>query len=53
MPDFEVHIDRDGRTLLVGLARSNRVRRKEVIGFEYADSWLDEPEGFAIEPLLG
>ncbi|PTX95855.1 type II toxin-antitoxin system HipA family toxin [Spartobacteria bacterium LR76] len=53
MPDFEVHIDRDGRTLLVGLARSNRVRGKEVIGFEYADSWLDDPESFAIEPSLG
>lgn len=53
MPDFEVHIDRDGRTHLVGLARSNRVRGKEVIGFEYAASWLNDPEGFAIEPSLG
>jgi len=53
MPDFEVHIDRGGRTHLVGLARSNRVRGKEVIGFEYADSWLNDPEGFAIEPSLG
>jgi transcriptional regulator with XRE-family HTH domain len=35
MADFEVHIDLDGRTLAIGLARSNRVRGAETILFEY------------------
>lgn len=53
MPDFEVHIDLHGQTRLVGLARCNRVRGKETVGFEYADSWFDDPECFPIEPSLG
>ena len=53
MPDFEVHIDLNGQTRLVGLARSNQVRGKEIIGFEYAPSWFDDPECFPIEPSLG
>ena len=53
MPDFEVHIDLHGETRLVGLARSNRVRGKETIGFEYASYWLEDPACFAIEPSLG
>lgn len=53
MPDFEVHIDLNGRTRLVGLAHANRVRGKEIISFEYADSWFEDPECFAIEPSLG
>lgn len=53
MPDFEVHVDLGGQTRLVGLARSNHVRGKEIIGFEYAPSWLDDPECFPIEPSLG
>ena len=35
MADFEVHIDLDGRTRRVGLARSNKVRGNETIVFEY------------------
>lgn len=53
MPDFEVHIDLQGQTRLVGLARSNQVRGKETIGFEYSASWFEDPESFAIEPALG
>lgn len=53
MPDFEVHIDLHGQTRFVGLARSNRTRGKETIGFEYASSWLEDPECFALEPSLG
>lgn len=53
MADFEVHIDRNGLTKLVGFARSNRVRGKETVVFEYAPSWLDDPERFSLEPALG
>jgi len=42
MADFEVHIDLDGRTRPIGLARSNRVRGAETILFEYEDTWLKE-----------
>lgn len=52
MADFEVHIDLDGQTRPVGLAHSNRVRGKEVIGFEYDGSWLDDPQRFSLEPAL-
>ena len=52
MADFEVHIDLEGRTQQVGLARSNWVRGKETILFEYAAGWLDEPEHFSLEPAL-
>ena len=46
MSDFEVHIALNGRTRQVGLARSNRVRGKETILFEYDDAWLSEaPKG--------
>lgn len=48
MADFEVHIDLHGQTRLVGLARCNRVRGKETVGFEYADSWFDDSECFPI-----
>lgn len=52
MADFEVHIDLHGQTRLVGLARSNRARGKEVILFEYADTWLEDPLRFSLEPAL-
>ena len=52
MADFEVHIDLEGRTQQVGLARSNWVRGKETIHFEDAAGWLDEPEHFSLEPAL-
>jgi serine/threonine-protein kinase HipA len=52
MADFEVHIDLDGRTRPIGLARSNRVRGTETILFEYEDAWLEDPDRFSLEPAL-
>lgn len=52
MADFEVYIDLNGQTRLVGLVRSNRARGKETVLFEYADPWLDDPEHFSLEPAL-
>lgn len=52
MADFEVHIDLNGRTRQVGLARSNRVRGTETVLFEYAPAWLNDPERFSLEPAL-
>jgi serine/threonine-protein kinase HipA len=52
MADFEVHISTDGRNRQVGLARSNRVRGKETILFEYDAEWLQAADRFALEPAL-
>lgn len=52
MPDIEVHIDLDGHTREVGLARHNLVRGTETILFEYADAWLTDPDRFSLEPAL-
>jgi serine/threonine-protein kinase HipA len=52
MADFEVHIDLKGRTRQIGLARSNRVRGAETVLFEYAPTWLNDPERFPLEPAL-
>jgi serine/threonine-protein kinase HipA len=52
MIDFEVHIDLDGRTLPIGLARGNRVRGAETILFEYDGDWLADPDRFSLEPAL-
>jgi serine/threonine-protein kinase HipA len=52
MSDFEVHIALNGRTRQVGLARSNRVRGKETILFEYEDAWLNDSDRFSLEPAL-
>ena len=35
MTDIEVHIDLEGRTRPVGVARSNKVRGNEIVVFEY------------------
>jgi serine/threonine-protein kinase HipA len=52
LADVEVHIDLEGRTRLLGLAHTNRVRGNETIVFEYAPQWLDHPDRFSIEPAL-
>jgi serine/threonine-protein kinase HipA len=52
MTDFEVHIDLQGKTKRVGLARSNKVRGNETIVFEYSPEWLADPDHFSIEPAL-
>ncbi|MBL9153111.1 MAG: HipA N-terminal domain-containing protein [Verrucomicrobiales bacterium] len=52
MSDFEVHLSRDGRDLLVGRARSNVVRGKETVLFEYADEWMEAEDRFPLAPDL-
>ncbi len=52
MADIEVHIDLEGRTRLIGLARSNKARGTETVTFEYAAEWLADPDRFSIEPAL-
>ena len=52
MANFEVHIDLDGGTRSIGLARSNRVRGAETILFEYDVSWLADRQRFSLEPAL-
>lgn len=52
MADFEVHIDLQGHTRQVGVARSQRVRGTETILFEYSGTWLTDPERFSLEPAL-
>jgi serine/threonine-protein kinase HipA len=52
MADIEVHIDLEGRVRAVGVARSNRVRGKETITFEYVPTWRSDAEHFSLEPAL-
>lgn len=52
MADVEVHIDLNGRTRRVGLARRNRARGTEIVLFEYAPAWLNDSERFSLEPAL-
>jgi serine/threonine-protein kinase HipA len=52
MSDFEVHLSRDGRDLLVGRARSNVARGRETVLFEYADEWLEAEDRFPLAPDL-
>lgn len=52
MTDFEVHLSIGGVTRQIGRARSNRVRGKETVVFEYSDQWLRDPDRFALEPSL-
>lgn len=52
MSDFEIHLSLDGATRQIGRARCNRTRGKEIVLFEYADSWLRAPAPFALEPAL-
>ena len=50
--DFEVHISLHGMTHLVGRARSNGARGKEIVSFEYDDAWLRDANRFPLEPGL-
>lgn len=52
MRDFEVHLSMAGGTRLIGLARSNRVRGKETVVFEYTGEWLGDADRFELEPGL-
>lgn len=50
MANFEVHLSLAGQDRLVGRAWSNRARGSETVQFEYADEWLRDRGGFALEP---
>lgn len=52
MADFKVHIDIAGKPRLVGHVHRNRARGVERLLFEYASSWRQEPDRFALEPAL-
>jgi serine/threonine-protein kinase HipA len=53
MPDdVEVHIDLDRQVRPVGLLRRHAARRGETVTFEYENAWLNDPEGFSLEPAL-
>jgi serine/threonine-protein kinase HipA len=52
MRDFEVHLSMAGGTRPIGLARSNRVRGKETVVFEYTREWLGDADRFELEPGL-
>lgn len=52
MADFEVHLSLEGQMRRVGLARSNLVRGKETILFEYSEGWLTEIANFPLAPDL-
>ena len=52
MTDFDVHISLDGVNHLVGRARSNRARGKEIVSFEYDEAWLRNENRFSLEPSL-
>jgi serine/threonine-protein kinase HipA len=52
MADFEVHVSMHGQTRLVGRALSNRARGKEIVLFEYSDTWLRDADRFALAPDL-
>ena len=52
MADFEVHIDLDGRTRAIGLARIDRLRGTETIRFGYEGAWLVGPDRFSLKPAL-
>lgn len=52
MADIEVHIDLEGRSRPIGLARRNKVHGAETVIFEYAAEWLSDADRFSIEPAL-
>lgn len=52
MADFEVHIDLDGRTRPIGIARSNRVCGAETILVEYDGGWLEDADRSSLQPAL-
>ena len=42
-----------GGQLVVGTLRRNQAAGRSIIGFAYADEWLDRPDRFALDPLHG
>lgn len=50
MADIEVHIDIDGRTRRVGVARSSKMRGSETVVFDCAPAWLADPIASLLSP---
>jgi len=48
--EIEVHIDCEEETHFVGICRYFAKRGRQSSLFEYADSWLEYPNAFAIDP---
>jgi serine/threonine-protein kinase HipA len=42
-----------GGLLAVGTLRRNRAASGSIVGFAYADEWLDRPDRFVLDPLHG
>ena len=49
---IEVHIELEGRMLLVGRLWTRAQKGRESASFEYAKDWLTTPSRFALEPAL-
>jgi serine/threonine-protein kinase HipA len=47
-----VHVDLDGRPVLVGRLWARMRKGRDSASFEYDDSWLERDERFALEPAL-
>jgi serine/threonine-protein kinase HipA len=47
-----VYVDLDGKLYLVGRLWARSRKNRESATFEYADSWLQHPNRFALEPML-
>jgi len=47
-----VHVDRFGTPVLAGRLWTRSRRGRESASFEYAPSWLENPEHFALDPAL-
>jgi len=52
MADFELFLDEGAGWHLIGQVRSQRARGKELLLFEYAESWLLAKDRFQLEPAL-
>ena len=49
---YQVYISLNGSDILVGSLISQVKGRQETAAFQYAQSWLDSPRGFALSPDL-
>jgi hypothetical protein len=47
-----VHVDLDGRPVLVGRLWARMRKGRDSASFEYDDSWLERDDRFALEPAL-
>lgn len=47
-----IHVDLGGTTRRVGTLYAHAARGRKSASFRYAESWLDAPDRFALEPAL-